>query len=98
MVSMKKTGYALVAFVLCAVFLLGCSEEKKSQQEKITETVQERMGREAAQELKKPVEEAKRVAAEAGAKTNQALQNVADETRKATQDAGETANKKLEGC
>jgi hypothetical protein len=101
MLTTKNIAYAFTGMALCSMLFWGCSEN----QDKKVETRQEQLGREAAQNLQKPMEDARKAAAQAGAKADQALKEVPDETKKAVQEAGSAptqANgkekKKLEGC
>jgi len=101
----KIGACTLAGMALCTLLLGGCSGDQDKKEEKKTLTVQEQMGKDAAQALQKPLDEARQTAAQVGAKADQALQEVTDGAKKAAQDAGLTPNqsgakekKKLEGC
>lgn len=106
MPSAKKAIPFLTALALCFLLLGGCSGDQGKKEEKKTVTVQEQLSKDAAQALQKPMEEARRTAAQVEAKTEQAVKEMADGAKKAAQEAGLTpANlaggkekKKLEGC
>jgi hypothetical protein len=105
MITAKKIAYAFAGMALCSIALWGCSEDRGKKEEKKTVTVQEQMGKEAAQTLQKPLEEARKTAVQVEAKTDQALKDIADGTKKSAQEAGivptekgSKEKKKLEGC
>ena len=76
------------------MILVGCSEDRGKKPENKTETTQERIGRDAAQNLKKPMEDARK-AAQLGTERVETLNEAARDTK--TQ-AGGKEKKKLEGC
>lgn len=106
--TVKKLTFAFTGLALCSMVLWGCSEDQNKKEEKKNVTVQEQMGKvgkDAAQALQKPMEEARKTAVQVEAKAEQALKDVAEGTKKAAQDAGLAPNqtggkekKKLEGC
>ena len=106
--TVKKLTFGLTALTLCSMVLWGCSEDQNKKEEKKTVTVQEQMdkvGKDAAQALQKPMEEARKTAVQVEAKAEQAMKEVAEGTKKAAQDAGLAPKategkekKKLEGC
>lgn len=99
MIMPKKIVYALTGMAFCSLVLLGCSEDQGKKQEKKVETTQERLGREAAQNLQKPIEEARKTATQAGEKAGQAVTDAAERTNQAIQESsGGKEKKKLEGC
>ncbi len=106
MQPMKTIQRALVILACCAGLLAGCSEDQAKKQEKTGATRQEQLGKEAAQALKQPVEDARKAAAEVGGKADQALKEVAGDAKKAIetsppipgQEAIKEKKKKLEGC
>jgi hypothetical protein len=100
----KKIATALTGIALCSMFLLGCSEDPSKKQEKKVETAQERIGREAAQNLQKPMEDARK-AAQLGTDRVQMLGEAGRDTKPTAHEGGSTqtqpdgkGKKKLEGC
>lgn len=106
MQPMQTILRALVMLACCAGLLAGCSEDQSKKQEKTGMSKQEQMGKEAAQALKQPMEDARKAAAEVSGKADQALKEVVGDTRKAIensplvpgQEAVKEKKKKLEGC
>lgn len=105
MTTAKKKGVCAVAgLVLCAMTLCGCSGDQEKKEQKKPMTVQEQMGKEAAEALQKPMDEARKAAAQVEAKADQALKETAEGAKKAIQEAGVLPpqsgkeKKKLEGC
>ena len=106
MSTTKKTISILTTLGLCTLLMGGCSSDQDKKDEKKTVTVQEQLGKDAAQALQKPMEEARKTAAQVEVKTEQAVKEMADGTKKASQEAGLTPasqtsgkeKKKLEGC
>lgn len=103
--TVKKLTFAFTALTLCSMVLWGCSEDQNKKQEKKTVTVQEQMGKDAAQALQKPVEEARQAKTQVEAKNDQALQDATEGTKKAPQETGPAPKategkekKRLEGC
>lgn len=99
------TACLAAALALCSLLLAGCSGDQDKKEEKKTVTVQEQRGKEAAQALRKPLEEARKTEVQLEAKADEAMKDVAEGAKKAAQDAGLTPNasgakekKKLEGC
>jgi hypothetical protein len=103
---MKTILRTLMILACCAGLLVGCSEDQSKKQEKTGMSKQEQMGKEAAQALKQPVEDAKKAAAEVSGKADQALKEVAGDAKKAIENSnlipGQAASKEkkkqLEGC
>jgi len=56
MLIVKRMGYCFSIVLLCSAFTLGCDNKEKQPEKKI-ETTQEKIGKEAAQDIKKPIEE-----------------------------------------
>lgn len=106
MLTTYKAGSLLTILGLCTLLMVGCSGDQDKKEEKKTVTAQEQLGKDAAQALQKPMEEARKTAAQVEAKTEQAVKEMADGAKKAAQDAGLTPagqtggkeKKKLEGC
>ena len=106
MLTTRKFVSVLTILWACSLLLGGCSGDQGKKEEKKTVTVQEQMGKDAAQALQKPMEEARKTAAQVEAKTEQAVKEMADGAKKAAQEAGLTPagqaggkeKKKLEGC
>ena len=106
MLTTKQFVSALTALGLCTLLMGGCSGDQGKKEEKKTVTVQEQMGKDAAQALQKPMEEARKTAAQVEAKTEQAMKEIAYGAKKAAHEAGLTPagqtggkeKKKLEGC
>ena len=103
--TVKKLTFAFTALTLCSMVLWGCSEDQNKKQEKKTATVQEQMGKDAAQALQKPTEEARKTAAQVEAKADQALKDGTDGAKKGAQETSPAPKategkekKKLEGC
>lgn len=100
----KRIACALAGLALCSMTLCGCSGDQEKKEEKKTMTVQEQMGKEATEALKKPMDEARKAAAQVEAKADQALKETAEGAKKAIQDSGVLPaqsgkeKKKLEGC
>ncbi len=94
MLTIKKIVYTATGMVLCSMILLGCSEDQGKKQENKMETTQERIGKEAAQNLKKPMEDARK-AAQLGTERVETLNEAARDTKPR---AGGKEKKKLEGC
>ncbi len=82
----------------CAGLLAGCSEDQAKKQEQ--------KGKEAAEAIKQPMDEAKKAAAEVSNKAEQTVKAAADDAKKAIEGAnlvpGQAATKekkkRLEGC
>lgn len=89
MFTAKRIAYACTVLALCAMISGGCSEERGRKQENKAETRQERIGREAAQNLQKPMKDA-RQAAQLGTERVQMLSDTAQETKSALQEEGTT--------
>jgi hypothetical protein len=105
MLTNKKLVTACAGMVLCSMVLLGCSESQEKKQEQKAETRQEQIGREAARNLQKPLEETRRTADQVEAKAGQTLQEVGEDARQTGRAADDTQpqtggreKKKLEGC
>lgn len=105
MKTVKKLTFAFTALTLCSMVLWGCSEDQNKKQEKKTVTVQEQMGKDAAQALQKPMGEARKTAAQVEAKTDQALKDGTDGAKKGAQEISPAPKategkekKRLEGC
>jgi len=103
--TVKKLTFAFTALALCSMVLCGCSEDQNKKEGKKTVTVQEQMGKDAAQTLQKPMDEARKTAAQAEAKTDQALKDGTDGAKKGAQETSPAPKaaegkekKKLEGC
>jgi len=103
--TVKKLTFAFTGLALCSMVLWGCSEDQNKKQEKKTVTVQEQMGKDAAQALQKPMEEARKTAVQVEAKTDQTSKDVAEGAKKGAQETGPAPKategkekKKLEGC
>jgi hypothetical protein len=103
--TVKKLTFAFTALTLCSMVLCGCSEDQNKKQEKKTVTVQEQMGKDAAQTLQKPIEEARKTAVQVEAKADQASKDVAEGAKKGAQETSPAPKstdgkekKKLEGC
>ena len=98
MLTAKKITSAFAGIALCSMILLGCSEDPGKKQEKKVETTQERIGRETAQNLQKPIEDARK-AAQQGTERAQVLSETSRDMNPATQtQADGKGKKKLEGC
>jgi hypothetical protein len=101
-----KAGSILTILGLCTLLMVGCSGDQGKKEEKKTVTVQEQLGKDAAQALQKPMEEARKTVIQVEAKTEQATKEMADGAKKTAQEAelpttGQTGGKekkKLEGC
>ncbi len=61
MLIVKRLAYCLSVIFLCSACIVGCSDDKEQKQVKKTETTQEKIGTGAAQDIKKPIEEAVKV-------------------------------------
>ena len=94
MFTIKKIAYTATGIALCSMILLGCSEDRGKKLENKVETTQERIGKEAAQNLQKPLEDARK-AAQLGTERVETLNAAAQDTKP---QAGGKENKKLEGC
>jgi len=100
----KRIACALAGLAVCTLTLWGCSSDQEKKEEKKTMSVQEQMGKEAAQALQKPMDEARKAAAQVEAKADQALKETAEGAKKAIQESGVLPaqsgkeKKKLEGC
>ena len=92
----KKIACAFTGVALCSMLLLGCSEEQGKKQDKKVESAQERQGTEAAKNLQKPLEDARK-AAQLGTERVQNLSETAPDGKPAAQTGGKE-KKKLEGC
>ena len=103
MLTAKKILSIFMGMSLCSLVLLGCSEDQGKKQEKKIETTQERLGREAAENLQKPMEDARK-AAQLGTERVQTLSEAAQKMEPPPQEGGATPQartkekKKLEGC
>jgi hypothetical protein len=53
----KRMAYCFSIVLLCSTFTLGC-DKKEQKPEKKVETAQEKIGKEAAQDSKQPIDEA----------------------------------------
>ncbi|MDR2550879.1 MAG: hypothetical protein LBD10_11845 [Desulfobulbus sp.] len=89
--SAKTHIHILLGLTLCLFVLGGCSGDQGKKEEKKTVTVQEQMGADAAQAVKKPLEDAQKAAAGV-----EAAQQKAQEAGATPQPVKE--KKKLEGC
>ena len=103
MYSRKTLVRALVLLICCAGLLVGCSEDQSKKQEKTGTSKQEQMGKEAAQALKQPMEDAKKAAAEVSGKADQAIKEATSDAKKAVETSPLVPGafkdkKKLEGC
>jgi len=58
MSTVKKIAYSLAAILLCAALLSGCSDDKEVKPAQKTASAQEQIAKNAAQEIKKPIEAA----------------------------------------
>ena len=94
MLTIKKIVYTATGMALCSMILLGCSEDQGKKQENKIETTQERIGKEAAQNLHKPLEDARK-AAQLGTERVETLNEAARDSKP---QAGGKERKKLEGC
>jgi hypothetical protein len=101
----RKAACALTGMALCSLLIGGCSGDQGKKEEKKQVTTQEQMGKDAAQALQKPMDEARKTAAQVEAKADQAMKEASEGIKKAAQDAGVTPGpaggkekKKLEGC
>lgn len=100
----KKIACLFAGLALCSMTFWGCSSDQEKKEEKKTMTVQEQMGKDAAQALQKPMDEARKAAAQVEAKADQALKETAEGAKKALQESGglpaqsDKEKKKLEGC
>ena len=94
MLTIKKIVYTATGMALCSMILMGCSEDQGKKQGKKVETTQERIGKEAAQNLQKPLEDARK-AAQLGTERVETLNEAARNTEP---QAGGKDKKKLEGC
>ena len=96
----------LVLLACCAGLLTGCSEDQSKKPQKTTLSAQEQRGKEAAEAIKQPINEAQKMADQVGAKADRALQEGGEEPNKGVQlpppapaPTQEPAKKKrLEGC
>ena len=102
MIVAKKLACIFAGCALCALMLWGCSEDQGNKVGEKTVTAQEKVGKEAAATIKKPVDEARKAAAKVEAKANKVLN---DEEKKTVRkeglepdQAGAKEKKKLEGC
>lgn len=106
MLPTKRFVSILTCLGLCTLLMSGCSGDQDKKEEKKTVTAQEQLGKDAAQALQKPMEEARKTAAQVEAKTEQAVKDMAEGAKKTAQEAGLTPagqtggkeKKKLEGC
>ena len=72
MMTTKKIACLFAGLALCSMTFWGCSSDQEKKEEKKTMTVQEQMGKDAAQALQKPMDEARKAAAQVEAKADQA--------------------------
>ena len=72
--SAKTHLHILLGLTLCLFMLGGCSGDQGKKEEKKAMTVQEQMGADAAQAIKKPLEDAQRAAAGVEAAQQAALE------------------------
>ncbi|MCL2459523.1 MAG: hypothetical protein FWF31_11930 [Desulfobulbus sp.] len=72
--SAKTHIHILLGLALCLFVLGGCSGDQGKREEKKAMTVQEQMGADAAQAIKKPLEDAQRAAAGVEAAQRAALE------------------------
>ena len=104
MFKTKKILCIFLGMIFCSGLLGGCSEDQGKKQEKKGETSQERLGKETARNLQKPLEDAHQ-AAQLGTERVKALDEAGREPKPASQEvsaspppAGGKEKKKLEGC
>jgi len=93
----QKIAYAFAGMALCSMSLWGCSGDQGKKEEKKTVTAQEQVGKDAAQAVQKPLEEARK-AAQTETEAAQALKDTARDTQPAAQNSGGKEKRKLEGC
>lgn len=96
MCSVKKMVLACAAMTLCAVMLLGCGEDQPQKEAPKKATVQEQLGREAADSLQQPLEKARKAAQQAGHQANQLIDSAAKATNEAVNHAVKQADQVLE--
>jgi ABC-type uncharacterized transport system auxiliary subunit len=97
MLMTRKMAYAFTVITLCSFCLLGCSEEQEKSQVNKTETMQEQMGKEAAQHIQQPLEKAHQAAEAVNAAAQDTKQHAQEIDAEKTQASGKV-KKQLEGC
>ena len=70
----KKMAYLLAGIGMCAAMLYGCSDNKEVKPAKKTESVQAQTAKEAAQEIRKPIEAAQNARDQVEAKGKKQLE------------------------
>ena len=94
--TLKKITGIGCTLACCAVLLCGCDEDRQQKEQKKEggATVQQQLGKEAAQAIKEPTIEARK-AAQAQGNADQAIKEAAQAVQPA---APGPEKKKLEGC
>ncbi|MDY0391431.1 hypothetical protein [Desulfobulbus oligotrophicus] len=90
MLNAKKTVYLLAGLALSALLFTGCSGDQNKTEEKKTVTPQEQLGKDAAEAVQKPMEEARQAAAQVEEKTEQVVQEAADKTKEVIDETKQT--------
>lgn len=70
----KKMAYSLAGIFMCTAMLCGCSDNKEVKPAKKTESAQEQIAKEAAQEIRKPIEAAHNARGQVEAKGKKPLE------------------------
>ena len=89
----KMTGIGCT-LACCALLLCGCGEDQKDQKKEGGPTVQQQLGKDAAQAIKEPTLEARK-AAQTQENATQAIKEAAQEMKPG---ASGQEKRKLEGC
>ncbi len=74
MSTVRKMACSLVGIVICTALLSGCSDEKEVKPAQKIESAQTQIAKDAAQEIKKPIEAAKNARSQAEAQGKKKLE------------------------
>lgn len=92
MLSSRNIALACAATGLCTLMLVGCGEEQPKKETKKELTVQEQLGREAAQNIQQPLDKARKAAEQAGQRANQLIDRATEATQETVNEAVKQAD------
>ncbi|ADW18514.1 hypothetical protein Despr_2373 [Desulfobulbus propionicus DSM 2032] len=98
MFTTKKIACTCTALALCAVMLFGCGEDQEKKTEKKDVTVQQQLGKDAAQSVQQPLEDARKAAEQAGEKATQVIDSAAEKTKEAVNETVKQADQVIEAA
>jgi molecular chaperone DnaK (HSP70) len=98
MLTTKKIVCTCTALALCSLVLFGCGEDQEKKSEKKGVTVQQQLGKDAAQSIQKPLEDARKAAAQVEEKANQVIDSAAEKTKEAVNETVKQADQVMEAA